>query len=150
MSTAARLWAGRYHGPFAQSWLWTPWRWRYGVTARRTSPSASAVTKNNSGASTRLAIPLAKPTELLGNQHWSEPRLAGKSYDNALAESVNGLYKAEVIHRRSWKGHDDVEMATLDWVDWYNTTRLHSALGMVPPCDYERAYHTTHTQAKSA
>lgn len=74
----------------------------------------------------------------------------GDSYDNALAESVNGLYKAEVIHRRAWTGHDDVEMATLDWVEWYNTRRLHSALGMAPPCDYEQAYHASRTQAKSA
>ena len=48
----------------------------------------------------------------------------GDSYDNAMAESINGLYKAEVIHRQSWKTRQDVELATLKWVDWYNHHRL--------------------------
>ena len=52
----------------------------------------------------------------------------GDSYDNALAESVIGLYKAELVHRRGpWRGLDDLELATLEWVDWYNHRRLHSA-----------------------
>jgi putative transposase len=58
----------------------------------------------------------------------------GDSYDNALAESVIGLYKTEVIHRRGpWKGFDDVEYATLEWVAWFNTQRLLEPLGHVPP-----------------
>jgi putative transposase len=48
----------------------------------------------------------------------------GDSYDNALAETINGLYKAEVIHRRSWKNLETVELATLEWVDWFNNRRL--------------------------
>ncbi|MGQ0517345.1 integrase core domain-containing protein, partial [Bacillus sp. D-CC] len=48
----------------------------------------------------------------------------GDSYDNAMAESINGLYKAEVIHRKSWKNRTEVELATLTWVDWYNNRRL--------------------------
>ncbi|SOU12449.1 ISXoc2 transposase, IS3 family [Xanthomonas arboricola pv. fragariae] len=48
----------------------------------------------------------------------------GDSYDNALAETINGLYKAEVIHRRSWRNRQDVELATLDWVHWYDHKRL--------------------------
>ncbi len=48
----------------------------------------------------------------------------GDSYDNAMAESINGLYKAEVIHRKSWKNRAEVELATLTWVDWYNNRRL--------------------------
>lgn len=67
----------------------------------------------------------------------------GDSYDNALAESFNGLYKTELIRRRgSWRGLDDVEYATLEWVDWFNQRRLHTELGMVPPAEFEAAqYH---------
>ena len=55
----------------------------------------------------------------------------GDSYDNALAETVNGLYKSEVIHylKQNWTGVNDVELATLEWVDWFNKTRLHSTIG---------------------
>ena len=57
----------------------------------------------------------------------------GDSYDNALPETVNRLYKAEVIHylKESWTGINDVELATLEWVDWFNKTRLHSTIGYV-------------------
>lgn len=62
----------------------------------------------------------------------------GDSYDNALAESFNGLYKAELIHHRGpWRGLDDVEYATLAYVDWFNHRRLHSELGMLPPAEFE-------------
>ncbi|HBL0277896.1 TPA: IS3 family transposase, partial [Escherichia coli] len=57
----------------------------------------------------------------------------GDSYDNAMAESINGLYKAEVIHRQSWKTRQDVELATLKWVDWYNNHRLMERTGYIPP-----------------
>jgi transposase InsO family protein len=73
----------------------------------------------------------------------------GDSYDNALAESVIGLYKTEVIHRRGpWRGIDEVEFATLEWVAWYNTRRLLEPLGYVPPDEFERAYY--HRQTASA
>ena len=66
----------------------------------------------------------------------------GDSYDNALAESVIGLFKAEVIHRRGpWKGFEDVEYATLTWVAWYNSSRLHESLGYLSPARFEQAYH---------
>ena len=65
----------------------------------------------------------------------------GDSYDNALAETVIGLYKTEVIRRRTWRNFDDVEFATLEWVSWYNTTRLLEPLGYVPPAEYETAFH---------
>ena len=65
----------------------------------------------------------------------------GDSYDNALAETINGLYKAEVIHRRSWRSLQDVELATLDWVDWYNHRRLLSSIGNIPPAEAEAAYY---------
>ncbi|MGQ7790710.1 IS3 family transposase [Shigella flexneri] len=61
----------------------------------------------------------------------------GDSYDNAMAESINGLYKAEVIHRKSWKNRAEVELATLTWVDWYNNRRLLERLGHIPPAEAE-------------
>jgi putative transposase len=69
----------------------------------------------------------------------------GDSYDNALAESVIGLFKTEVIRRRGpWRGLEDVEFATLDWVSWYNTHRLLEAIGYVPPVEHEDHYYRHH------
>jgi transposase InsO family protein len=66
----------------------------------------------------------------------------GDSYDSALAESVIGLFKTEVIRRRGpWRGIEDVEFATLTWVAWYNSTRLLEPLGYVPPAEFEEAYY---------
>ena len=71
---------------------------------------------------------------------------AGDSYDNALAESVIGLFKTEEIQRRGpWKGLEDVEFATLEWVAWYNGSRLLEPLGYVPPAEFEQAYHDRQT-----
>jgi putative transposase len=65
----------------------------------------------------------------------------GDSYDNALAETIIGLYKTEVIHHTGpWRGLDDVEYATLDWVSWFNTERLMEPLGYVPPAEFEAQY----------
>ena len=67
---------------------------------------------------------------------------AGDSYDNALAETVIGLFKTEEIRRRGpRKGLEDVEFATLEWVAWYNHQRLLEPLGYVPPAEFEQAYH---------
>ena len=69
----------------------------------------------------------------------------GDSYDNALAETVNGLYKAELVcSKRLWQSVEAVEMATLGWVHWWNTTRLHQALAYRTPIEVEAAY--THHQ----
>jgi putative transposase len=66
----------------------------------------------------------------------------GDSYDNALAESVNGLYKSELIRARGpWRTADAVELATAAWVAWWNAERLHGACGDIPPAEYEAAYH---------
>ncbi|MDE2157271.1 MAG: IS3 family transposase [Xanthomonadaceae bacterium] len=65
----------------------------------------------------------------------------GDSYDNALAETINGLYKAEVIHRRSWRNLEAVELATLDWVDWFNHKRLLGPIGNIPPAEAEAVYY---------
>jgi transposase InsO family protein len=66
----------------------------------------------------------------------------GDSYDNALAETINGLYKAEVIHRRGpWRSMEAVEYATLKWVDWFNNRRLLEPIGNIPPAEAEAAYY---------
>jgi putative transposase len=66
----------------------------------------------------------------------------GDSYDNALAETINGLYKAEVIHRRGpWRSFEAVEFATLEWVDWFNNRRLLGPLGNIPPAEAEATYY---------
>ena len=66
----------------------------------------------------------------------------GDSYDNALAETINGLYKAEVIHRRGpWRSFEAVEFATLEWVDWFNNRRLLGPIGNIPPAEAEAAYY---------
>jgi putative transposase len=65
----------------------------------------------------------------------------GDSYDNALAETIIGLYKTELIGRRGpWKGLDEVEYATLEWVDWFNHRRLLEPIGSVPPAEFEAAF----------
>jgi len=68
----------------------------------------------------------------------------GDSYDNAMAETINGLYKTEVIRRRSsWRNLEEVEWATLEWVDWFNNRRLHSSIGYLPPAEAEANYYAT-------
>jgi putative transposase len=66
----------------------------------------------------------------------------GDSYDNALAETINGLYKTEVIRQQGpWRNLEDVEFATLTWVDWFNHRRLLEPIGSVPPAEFEAAYY---------
>lgn len=66
----------------------------------------------------------------------------GDSYDNALAETINGLFKAEVIHRRGpWRSFEAVEYATLEWVDWFNTRRLLEPIGNIPPAEAEANFY---------
>ena len=62
----------------------------------------------------------------------------GDSYDNALAATINGLYRAEVIHRRGpWRNFESVEYAAVEWVDWFNNRRLLEAIGNIPPAEAE-------------
>jgi putative transposase len=69
----------------------------------------------------------------------------GDAYDNALAETINGLYKTEVIRRRGpWRNIDTVEYATLEWVDWFNKRRLLEPIGYLPPAEYEMRYYRSH------
>jgi len=66
----------------------------------------------------------------------------GDSYDNALAEAVNGLYKAELIRKDGpWRSLEQVELATAEWVDWWNQRRLHGAIGDMPPAEFEALYY---------
>ena len=92
-------------------------------------------------------------TERLG-EAGIEPSVGSKgdSYDNALAETINGLYKAEVIHRRTWKTCEAVELATLEWVDWFNHRRLLEPIGYIPPAEAEAHYwqQQTHQALQAA
>jgi putative transposase len=75
----------------------------------------------------------------------------GDSYDNALAENVNGLYKAEVIHRQGpWRSLEHVELATAAWVQWWNERRLHSAIGHIPPAEFEGRYYRLQEASEAA
>ncbi len=75
----------------------------------------------------------------------------GDSYDNALAETINGLYKAEVIHRRGpWKTFEAVEFATLTWVDWFNKRRLLEPIGNIPPAEAEERYYAMFNEQQMA
>jgi transposase InsO family protein len=75
----------------------------------------------------------------------------GDSYDNALAETINGLYKAEVIHRRGpWRSFEAVEFATLEWVDWFNNRRLMEPIGNIPPGEAEERYYAMLDEHKLA
>ena len=75
----------------------------------------------------------------------------GDSYDNALAETINGLYKAEVIHRRGpWRSFETVEFATLTWVDWFNNRRLLQPIGNIPPAEAEARYYAMINEQKLA
>jgi transposase InsO family protein len=74
----------------------------------------------------------------------------GDSYDNALAETINGLYKAEIIYRRGpWKTREAVELATLEWVSWFNHHRLLEPIGYIPPAEAEANYWRQHAQASA-
>ena len=93
-----------------------------------------------------------KYTERLG-EAGIEPSVGsvGDSYDNALAETINGLYKAEVIHRRGpWRSFEAVEFATLEWVDWFNHRRLLEPIGHIPPAEAEQRYFAMLEQSKAA
>ena len=68
----------------------------------------------------------------------------GDSYDNAMAEAFNSLYKAELVRNTGpWRGLDDLEMATVEYIDWYNNRRLHGQLGHIPPAEHEALHAMT-------
>jgi hypothetical protein len=123
--------------------------------AGRRAAAASSITPIAAASISRSAIPNGLPKP--GSSHRSaasataEPALA-KAGDNALAETINGLYKAEVIHRRGpWRSFEAVEYATLEWVDWFNHRRLLEPIGNIPPAEAEERYYAmTSTSAIAA
>ena len=75
----------------------------------------------------------------------------GDSYDNALAETIVGLYKAELVRNRGpWRGLDDLEYATLEWIDWFNHRRLFEAHGQIPPAEFEENYYRQNASGQQA
>lgn len=83
-------------------------------------------------------VSLAYTRRLQGTELLASTGSTDDSYDNALAESINDLYKAEIIHRKSWKNHAEVELATLAWVNWFNNRRLLERLGHIPPVEAKK------------
>ena len=95
--------------------------------------------------------PSATPSGWTEEQAVASVGSKGDSFDNALAETVNGLYKTELIHRRGpWKTMEQLELATAAWVQWWNERRLHEACGYVPPAELEENYYRRLGEANSA
>ena len=112
-----------------------PWSRRF-TTAGPSPAAGSSITAIAACNTYRSNTPSASPRPAF------EPSVGsvGDSYDNALAETINGLYKAEVIHRRGpWRSFEAVEYATLEWVDWFNNRRLLEPIGNIPPAEAEAA-----------
>jgi putative transposase len=122
------------------------WRWRFGPapkpgTIRPGDPSLRRPVESGQYTAIRYA------NRLLDAGALASIGSVGDSYDNALAESVIGLYKTECVrHHGPWRGVDDLELATLSWIHWFNTSRLHSSIGHVPPVEFENVYYR-HNQA---
>jgi putative transposase len=103
----------------------------------------SQVTLAQRGGTQYLSIRYSERLAECGIQ--SSVGTTGDSYDNALAESIIGLYKTEVIRRRGpWRNVEAVEFATLEWVDWFNNRRLLEPIGDVPPAEFEQEYYCSH------
>ena len=113
-------------------------------TRARTGQQVTGVIHHSDAGRQYTAIRYA--TRLLDAGAVASIGSVGDSYDNAMAESVIGLYKLECVRRDGpFRGVDELELATLSWVDWFNNHRLHSALGHIPPIEYE-AEHYRHNQ----
>jgi transposase InsO family protein len=97
------------------------------------------------------AKPLSPIAELEKRHHGRNQNGKPDAYDNALAETINGLYKTEVIRRRGpWRNIEAVEFATLAWVHWFNTKRLLEPIGWTSPAEYEKAYYRDHAMTEMA
>jgi len=115
------------------------------LTARPTR--RSCITATAVGNISRFATPNGSPEAGIELSVGSR----GDAYDNALAETVIGLFKTEVIYRDGpWRGFEEVEYATLEWVPWYNSQRLLEPLGYVPPAEYEEQYHRAQADRSAA
>ena len=111
------------------------------------TPRASSITATGAASICRFATPSGWPKPGI------EPSVGsvGDSYDNALAETIIGLYKTEVIRRRGpWRHLEAVEFATLEWVDWFNHRRLLEPIGNVPPAEFEEAYYRQQDESAMA
>ena len=119
-----------------------------------TAPGAKPLTvygwrgKGHLPALLRRSLEHAQYTSIRYTERLAEARAVrsvgskGDSYDNAAAEALNSLYKRELIDlRKDWQDTDDVMIATMDWVQWYNEIRLHSYSGDMPPKEYEESYY---------
>lgn len=119
-----------------------------GALSRRSGPGFRLAIATSIPEVLRRPVEIAqylsiKYTERLG-EAGIEPSVGsvGDSYDNALAETINGLFKAEVIHRRGpWRSFEAVEYATLEWVDWFNNRRLLEPIGNIPPAEAETNFY---------
>ena len=107
-------------------------------------PSAPKCTANNVGWNDKAVqevVRIPKTANNLGID--TSTGSTGDPYDIAVAESINGLYKAEVIHRKSGENRTEVELVTLTWVDWYNNRRLLEKPGHISPAEAEKAYYAS-------
>ena len=110
------------------------------ATPRPLDPGAGPPLRRRLASTPRSATPNGSPRPALGPRSGR----SGDSYDNAMAESVIGLFKTELIRRRGpWRGLDAVEIATLEWVDWFNNRRLFEAIGNIPPAEAEANHYRT-------
>ena len=133
--SVARSSAGASPATCAPAWSSTRSTWPASIAAPASTGSSATPTP---GQYTSLRY-----TERL-DEIGARPSIGttADSYDNALAEAVNGLYKSELIRSQGpWRTVDDVELATLAWVHWFNTTRLHGTLGDIPPAEFEAAHY---------
>jgi putative transposase len=112
-------------------------------------PVRDALIHHSDHGSQYLSIRYTREVVLAGAQ--PSTGTVGDSYDNALAETVIGLYKTELVARQGpWPTPDHLEIATLEWVDWYNNRRLHEACNYLPPAEYEAIYYLQHQPATVA
>ena len=139
--SAGSSWAGASRLTCAQRWSSTPSRWHGAAEERASRASQCTPTPAARAGSQFTSIRYTERLAELG----AAPSVGsvGDSYDNALAETVIGLYKSELIRgprQGPWDSAADVELATLGWVHWHNHQRLHTYLGDVPPAEFEAAY----------
>jgi putative transposase len=128
--------------------------WRCTHSSRRSGTAPAPATASMGWCTTRTA---ACNTSLSATPNGWPPKVVasvgsrGDSHDNALAESIIGLFKTELVRNRGpWRGIDDLELATLEWVDWFNNRRLFHALGRIPPAEFEDRYYRQHHSTRNS
>src|SRR5207245_3191195 len=145
-SSAASSSAGASHARCMLTWPWMRSRWPSGGAAAMILPDWCTTATEASSTP-----PSATPTDWKRSERRGQLARVETPTTNALAEVVNGLYKAEIIHRQGpWRSLEHVELATAGWVDWWNYRRLHSTIGNLPPAEYEALYYRQHEAAEAA